>query len=742
MKQIVEKYKAFIFGLAMLILLTVSWLLYARTLKTDFQNEIISNLEEISMQGKSLLTREIDGKLEMLTEISRRVSFYGVDEYEKAAAMLKATAAENGFKRMGIITADGRTYTTDHAQIDLSDRSYYKAGLNGEMGISDPLVDRKGFGKINVYSVPVYHEGKITAVLFGTYDVNEMRRQLEVSSFGGQGYTYIVNTAGECIVDSSNVYSYPDLVNIFSSLESGGTMNQKSAAAMKADFQYGFEGCVKFRHEGVQYMYYRPIGVNDWYLLTVAPANVLDGKMNSVLGRTYLLGFIMILVFAGVLSYILREQKMRKSELMHMLYTDELTGGYSYAKFKLEAGRRIHRADNGQLSVISLDIDDFKFINELWGYDEGNRLIRYVHKVLKRWCKADEIYAHQTADMFVVLVDGSDHDALCGRLEELCGQLQSYSIWPQNKLSIVPAIGVFQIRDTDLSLEFCLDCAGIARKSRKGQFDVHYAFYDERVREQIYRDKKIEAEMKGALEKGEFQAYYQPQYDAQTKRVVGAEALVRWVRADGEIILPGDFIPLFEKNGFISELDRYMFQSVCEQQRAWRGEGLRNVPVSVNVSRRLLYDLNFIEKYNMILADVGIPVEDMEVEITESVFFDNQPRLLEVTTSLHRSGYRILLDDFGTGYSSMAMLKEMAFDTLKIDKSFVDNIGDERGNKIVDGIIRLADSLELDTIAEGVETREQYEYLKAHGCSVIQGYYFGRPMSAEAFGRLLEVEGA
>lgn len=131
----------------MLILLTVSWLLYARTLKKDFQNEIISNLEEISMQGKSLLTREIDGKLEMLTEISRRVSFYGVDEYEKAAAMLKATAIENGFKRMGIITADGRTYTTDHAQIDLSDRSYYKAGLNGEMGISDPLVTGRGLEK-------------------------------------------------------------------------------------------------------------------------------------------------------------------------------------------------------------------------------------------------------------------------------------------------------------------------------------------------------------------------------------------------------------------------------------------------------------------------------------------------------------------------------------------------------------------------------------------------------------------
>lgn len=742
MKQIVEKYRAFIFGLVMIILVTVSWLLYARALKADFQNEIVSNLEEISMQGKSLLIKEINGKLEMLTEISRRVSFYEVGEYEKAAEMLAATAAENDFKRMGIITADGRTFTTDHAQISLEDRDYYKAGLKGESGISDPLVDRKGFGKINVYSVPVYHEGKITAVLFGTYDVNEMRRQLEISSFGGQGYTYIVNTAGECIVGSSNSYSYPDMVNIFSSIEGGDTMNQKSAAVMREDFKNGLEGCVKFRHEGVQYMYYRPIEINDWYLLTVTPASVLDGKMNSVLGRTYLLGFFMILVFAGVLSYILREQKLRKTELMHMLYTDELTGGYSYAKFKLEAGKRIRRADNGQLSIISLDIDDFKFINELWGYEEGNRLIRYVHRVLERWCEGEEIYAHQAADMFVALVDGRDHEALCVRLEELCSRLKSYSIWPQNKLSIIPSIGVFQIRDTSLSLEFCLDCAGIARKRQKGQFAVHFAFYDERVREQIYRNKKIEAEMKPALEKGEFQAYYQPQYDAQTKRVVGAEALVRWVRSDGEVILPGDFIPLFEKNGFISELDRYMFRSVCEQQNAWRSAGLVNVPVSVNVSRRLLYDLNFIEKYDMILADVGIPVEDVEVEITESVFFDNQPRLVEVINGLHRSGYRILLDDFGTGYSSMAMLTEMAFDTLKIDKSFVDNIGDERGNKIVDGIIRLADSLELSTIAEGVETREQYEYLKAHGCDVIQGYYFGKPMSADAFGRLLRGEGA
>ena len=342
----------------------------------------------------------------------------------------------------------------------------------------------------------------------------------------------------------------------------------------------------------------------------------------------------------------------------------------------------------------------------------------------------------------MALADSRDHDVLCRRLEELCSRLQSYSIWPQNKLAIVPALGIFQIRDKGLTLDFCLDCAGIARKSRKGQFAVHYAFYDERVKEQIYRDKRIEAEMKGALENGEFQAYYQPQYDAESRRIVGAEALVRWARPDGGLVPPGEFIPLFEKNGFISELDRYMFRQVCEQQKEWEERGYEVVPVSVNVSRKLLYDLNFVEKYNLILTETAVDVRNVEIEITESVFFDNQPRLLDAIRHLHQSGYRILLDDFGTGYSSMAMLNDMSFDTLKIDKSFVDNIGDERGNKIVDGIIRLADSLELSTIAEGVETREQYEYLKARGCDVIQGYYFGRPMTAESFGMLLSSQTA
>ena len=302
--------------------------------------------------------------------------------------------------------------------------------------------------------------------------------------------------------------------------------------------------------------------------------------------------------------------------------------------------------------------------------------------------------------------------------------------------------GIYFIEKDCREIETAVDRATIARKSVDYIIRSTSVVFNDGPFDSSYRENEIINRMEYALKHGEFKVYLQPKVGLDGLGIVGAEALVRWARPDGEIVSPGEFIPLFEKNGFISELDRYMFRIVCEQQKEWGNRGYAVVPVSVNVSRKLLYDLNFVEKYNRILTETAVEVQNVEVEITESVFFDNQPRLLDAIRHLHQSGYRILLDDFGTGYSSMAMLKDMSFDTLKIDKSFVDNIGDERGNKIVDGIIRLAESLELSTIAEGVETREQYEYLKAHGCDVIQGYYFGRPMTAESFEMLLSSQTA
>jgi EAL domain-containing protein (putative c-di-GMP-specific phosphodiesterase class I) len=216
--------------------------------------------------------------------------------------------------------------------------------------------------------------------------------------------------------------------------------------------------------------------------------------------------------------------------------------------------------------------------------------------------------------------------------------------------------------------------------------------------------------------------------------------LVRWRRSDDVIVPPYQFVPLFERNGFINKLDRYMFELVCRQQTLWLGEGLAPVPISVNMSRMCLYDPHIVDEYIGILEESGLPAAYVKLELTESAFFENTSIMNGVIEALHKVGIKVLMDDFGTGYSSMMMLKNVDIDVLKLDKSFVDDIGDERSEKIISNIIYLAHSLQIEVTAEGVETKAQFEFLRDVGCDYIQGYYFGKPQPAEAFADLLQKE--
>ena len=284
------------------------------------------------------------------------------------------------------------------------------------------------------------------------------------------------------------------------------------------------------------------------------------------------------------------------------------------------------------------------------------------------------------------------------------------------------------------------DRAYIARQTIKNKGDTAWAFYDGAVRDKLLHEKEIESQMERALAEGEFIAYYQPKYSTKEQRLIGAEALVRWRRSDDVIVPPYQFVPLFERNGFINKLDRYMFELVCRQQTLWLGEGLAPVPISVNMSRMCLYDPHIVDEYIGILEESGLPAAYVKLELTESAFFENTSIMNGVIEALHKVGIKVLMDDFGTGYSSMMMLKNVDIDVLKLDKSFVDDIGDERSEKIISNIIYLAHSLQIEVTAEGVETKAQFEFLRDVGCDYIQGYYFGKPQPAEAFADLLQKE--
>lgn len=282
-------------------------------------------------------------------------------------------------------------------------------------------------------------------------------------------------------------------------------------------------------------------------------------------------------------------------------------------------------------------------------------------------------------------------------------------------------------------MESIMNCVALAHNLARQGRDSIYKIYTDVMKERMLQKKQLSDQIEHAYKNREFVVYYQPKYDSETRMLAGAEALVRWRKPDGQMISPGLFIPLAEESGFVRKLDEYVFQEVCLAQKRWIDKGLRVVPISVNLSQRHLENPEFIDQYKAILDNSGVPIEYIQLEITESAMFEKKEEFVAIMERLHQLGFVILMDDFGTGYSSLMMLKSIPVDVMKLDKSFVDDYDDIRGEQIIRCVMRMAQDLSIAITAEGVETEEQYNFLKSIGCDTIQGYYFAKPMPEEEF---------
>ena len=278
----------------------------------------------------------------------------------------------------------------------------------------------------------------------------------------------------------------------------------------------------------------------------------------------------------------------------------------------------------------------------------------------------------------------------------------------------------------------------MALNQAKGNHVTPYFVYDNKMRDQMLLEQQIVNEFDAALEHGGFKLFLQPKYDLETEQIMGSEALVRWIKADGSYVLPSLFIPVLEKNGSVYAVDRFIWEETCKCLRRWIDAGKNVKPVSVNVSRIDLYDPELINVLVGLTVKYEIPKYLLELEITESAYTDDPRMIMGVTEKLQSEGFLILMDDFGSGYSSLNMLKDIHIDILKLDMEFLrstDQTG--RGGNILSAMVQMARSLNLHTIAEGVETREQVDFLKSIGCNCVQGYFFSQPITVEEFEKLI-----
>ncbi len=390
-----------------------------------------------------------------------------------------------------------------------------------------------------------------------------------------------------------------------------------------------------------------------------------------------------------------------------------------------------------KFAIVRFDIESFKIINQLFGTSEGDSILKFIAVKLQEIIEPikNGTYCRITSDLFAFSIPYESEELLNSIIDTLVAAVKMYPL----NFDITLSFGIYIAENSEYSVRHMLDRAGVAQKATKNNYKSHVSYFDEALREQEEIEITIVSEMKRALENGEFKIYLQPKVDMRTGEIIGSEALVRWVHPEKGLISPRSFIPIFENNGFITELDYYIFATVSKQLDKWRSEGIPILPVSVNVSRADLYDPNLFPNIVKIVDTYNIPHEFIEFELTESSFISDNHKLVELTYNLQKGGFHVLMDDFGSGYSSLNSLKDIKVDVLKIDINFLPtSTSDERAGKILTSVVSMANALDLKVVVEGVETRDQADFLISIGAYEAQGYYFFRPMPVEEYEAVLK----
>lgn len=464
--------------------------------------------------------------------------------------------------------------------------------------------------------------------------------------------------------------------------------------------------------------------------------NGLGNQTSNVMGMlltTFFLSVGVILFILGVFIYIAISDIRRQRKLYEYAYIDPVTQKGNIYYFRKNGQERLNKEPKKYKYMIILDINKFKMINKAYGYAMGDKILINIGNKLEEIFGKTSLIARYSNDYFAILFDYEDN--IYTIISKIINKIENLKI-NNVTYNLTVNMGIYKIKDSDNNISEVIDKAIIAHSASKGNVYERYYIYDEELEKVVEEEERIEAKMYNALMAKEFKVYFQPKIFTDNEKMYGAEALARWEHK-GKIISPEKFIPLFEKNKFILKLDTYIFEEVCKNMRLWKEElGLEPI-ISINVSRDHFMDEHFLEKYYMIVAKYGINPNKIDLEITESAAFEEGIDIIEIMNRIKKLGFLVSIDDFGTGYSSLSMIQDMPIDIIKIDKSFVDRIGQKKKN-MIDYIIKIAKELELMTIAEGVETKEQRDYLLKKDCDVIQGYYYSKPLPLHEFEEYLK----
>lgn len=434
-----------------------------------------------------------------------------------------------------------------------------------------------------------------------------------------------------------------------------------------------------------------------------------------------------------VKNVIDRSQHQLKKELNYRTHYSDVAEIYNMSTFHYATEKMLEQYPEYKYAMIRMDIDKFRLVNAFFGSEEGNNLLKYIAEYLLSLKKDYEhvTFGHVNADIFSACLGYQEESDILRFMNKLNKVLLEYPL----DFDVVMTYGIYLLEDNTDGVSEIYERANLAAKKCKDDYKIrNYAFFEGKMRDEIVKEQMIVNNMRGALNNNEFVLYLQPKYELHTNTLSGGEVLVRWIDPKRGMISPGDFIPVFERNGFIMKLDFYVWEKTCQLIRRWLDEGRKPYPISVNISRVSLYNPRLTEMISGLVQKYNIPPALLQLELTESAYTTNQQTIRTMMSTLQQKGFKIMMDDFGSGYSSLNVLKDIEVDTLKIDMRFLsDTENDARSENILAAVVRMAKWLNLPVIAEGVERKEQVLFLKSIGCEYVQGYYFARPMPVDEY---------
>ena len=698
-------------------------------------------IQTVNNEYKNRIFKQIDADFQILDTFASVIEQENLYNDEQFAQLLDESNHENNFLTMAYFNKQETgiiAYLNDDVQNNVPLSSVQKESQDI---IHKALTQNKrsyhlytsdvSSQTVFVYGIPLYHHNQVIGCLLASQSIQIFEDILnENALLNGNGYIHMIDNQGNFIIKAKNAIVQEDIHNIFEKEYFGNKHRQEIQNKLNK-----LESCsLEFAYKGETYQtLLEPINIDNIYLFSINSIEDSNYSLYLILQIIAVVFIIIFLLVMIVMIYGYNTLNKHNQELVKIAYYDDISNGYTMTYFQKKAQESYQR--DGHCSIVAMNIQQFKFINEIFGKETANNLLAYLGRVIEEHLQKDEFYCRQNADLFYIYFKTTDSHKINQIIQEIYAKVTHIHDHYSSHYRIQIYSGVAIAYQPHSSIDKLMNHVMFALASAKKETQNKIWFYDQELHKKEQLINEIETHMHQALQNHEFQIYIQPKIDLKTENISSGEVLVRWIKNDGSTIYPSDFIPLFEQNGFCVHLDLYVFEQACLLIKNWIDQGYTPMPLSINQSKLLFFEANYIEKISYILDQYKIPAHLITLEILEGLAFDNTEEFNNKIQCLHDKGLKVSLDDFGSGYSSLNTLSKLDIDELKIDQGFLKqaSLGNQNTKIILEEIINISKRLSISTVIEGVETQDNHQFIQQIGCDYGQGYYYSMPISWQDF---------